>query len=154
WVRTKDGASTATKGRTSGPKESARAADPTTSTAEATAEIFADTPDLPRPDPPRRCAETTRSPASARLRVILGGRAAADELPVAEDVVQPSHRGPELGRADKRGGERPELPGVRAVPGIGGDHLGGVRGVLEHVPLARLPSGLDLADLLADGDHR
>src|SRR5438552_4138310 len=61
------------------------------------------------------------------------GDPAADEVAVAVDVVDAGDGGPELVLVRPGGGEGGLGAGVGAVPMVGGDGGGGVRGVLERI---------------------
>src|SRR5688572_1423486 len=99
-------------------------------------------------------ARGTRSSQSSQLRVRVHPRAGGEEVPVAEGAVDAADRGPDLVGARRVAGEGGALPRIGAVPGVGGALRQGMRRAGEQVPLPVGGAPLDLADLLADGDHR
>src|SRR4051794_40608407 len=70
------------------------------------------------------------------LRVALDRRAGADEIAVAQRVVDAAYGRPVLVGAHPGHREGGLLARVGALPLGGQQHLGGVRGVLQHVVLA------------------
>src|SRR5262245_14791147 len=87
---------------------------------------------------------------SLRRGVVLDRRARADELPVAEGVVEARDRWPELAVARPRRRVGGELARVGVLPLVRDAGLDRVGRVLEGVVLAGHLVLLDLTDLLAD----
>ena len=75
-------------------------------------------------------------PLRTRGRVCLDRGAGANELPIAEGVVQAGDERPELAIARPRRGERRDLARVRVLPLVGDAGLDRVGRVLERVVLA------------------
>src|SRR6185503_6272295 len=85
--------------------------------------------------------------------VIRERGAAAEQVPVAVDVVRAPHRRPVLAAAQGSHGIGRLLAAVLVAPGIRGHHLGGVGRVAQGVVLPVQLALLHRADLAADGDH-
>src|SRR5206468_6724515 len=77
---------------------------------------------------------------------------AAEQVPVAVDVVDARDRGPELVLARPGSRERRLIAGVRPAPFVGRDGARGVGCALEDVVLAVGPAVFHGTDPLADGD--
>ena len=88
-----------------------------------------------------------------RLSVVFDGWAGADEVAIAESVVDTGDRGPELVGASPRGGVGGLFARIGPIPFGGHDDLSGVRGVFEGVVVFGEFALFDGADLFADGDH-
>ncbi len=87
-----------------------------------------------------------------RLHVIRHGRAGADEVPVAKDVVDARHRRPVLVVRIALQGEEGLLLRVGVLP-VAQQQAVGVGRVLQHVVELVGLALLHLGDLLADLDH-
>ncbi len=81
------------------------------------------------------------------------GGAGADEVAVAEDVVDAGDGGPVFGLADVGEGEGGGFAGVGVGPVGGGDFVGGVGGVFEGVVFGVGGAGFGGFDFGADGGH-
>src|SRR3954452_5457423 len=115
--------------------------------------MSATTPTTSGINPPKKdvlARNACNSPVAMRFLgsgVRLDRRARADQVLVAVDVVQPAHRRPELVLAHPARRIGGVLARIGPFPAVGGQHLGGVGGALEHVVVALRLAGLDLADL-------
>src|ERR1051326_1448226 len=94
-----------------------------------------------------------RSESNASTGVGVHAGAGAHWVAVAEDVVDAAGRGPVLVILEPGDRKGRLVAGVGPVPGVGGDGIGGVRGVFERVILPVDASGFDRQDLGVDGYH-
>src|ERR1039458_3109337 len=94
---------------------------------------------------PRNTATLQRYPSHSQdvtpcfkpfsLGVHFHASAGANEVPVAKDVVNAAHGGPEFMVVEPLGREAGLLAGVGAAPRLRGQHIGGVWRVLQNIIL-------------------
>jgi hypothetical protein len=87
------------------------------------------------------------------LLVGLHADAGADEIAVAEDVVDAADGGPEFLVAQPRRGISRLFARIRSIPFVGDDRFGGVRRVFDDVVGFVHAAGFDGFDLGMDGEH-
>lgn len=79
--------------------------------------------------------------------------AVADEVSVAEAIVNAAYGNPEFVCFDPRERECCFLAAVFVVPLVGNDHIVGVRGVDKYVVFSVDNAGMNLFNLLADNEQ-
>src|SRR5262249_36308627 len=103
---------------------------------------------------PGRGGSISSTQENASARILLDGRTDADQVAVAEGLVDPRDPRPDLEFPRGRRGETRALARVGPVPLVRGYLLKRVGSIVQQVFVPRRYPRLDLGDLFADGDHR